>query len=158
MVDSSHSPIHLTSTPIEATNEDHSQGVLPAETDSDGSETVLRSILGGVAHLSVAPAQLTILDSAEVGRGGYGDVLLATLNRPSQIPIQVAVKELRSELWKQEAFRLARELKIWAKVNHPNILPLIGYYLSESYGIARFISPLMSNGNVSQYLKRTQAG
>ncbi|KIO28211.1 hypothetical protein M407DRAFT_45230, partial [Tulasnella calospora MUT 4182] len=48
------------------------------------------------------------------------------------------------------------ELKIWAKVDHPNVLPLIGYYLSENYEIAQFISPFMAKGNVTQYLERNQ--
>ncbi|KAG8961164.1 hypothetical protein FRC00_013063, partial [Tulasnella sp. 408] len=47
----------------------------------------------------------------------------------------------------ETTLRLARELKIWARVKHSNILPLIGYYLSENYEIARFISPFMVNGN-----------
>ncbi|KAG8924876.1 hypothetical protein FRC00_004594, partial [Tulasnella sp. 408] len=53
---------------------------------------------------------------------------------------------------------LARELKIWAKVEHPHVLKLLGYYLSENYETAQFISPFMPNGNVSQYLEGEQIG
>ncbi|KIO16994.1 hypothetical protein M407DRAFT_85390, partial [Tulasnella calospora MUT 4182] len=53
--------------------------------------------------------------------------------------------------------RLARELKVWAKVKHPNVLELIGYYLSDDYGCAQFVSAYMSNGNVMQYIQRTGA-
>ncbi|KAG8935631.1 hypothetical protein FRC00_010691 [Tulasnella sp. 408] len=101
-------------------------------------------------------------DSTEIGCGRYGEVLLATLKRPSQVSIRVAVKELRTVetrgVRKRIALRLARELRIWAEVCHLNILPLIGFYLSDNYEIARFISPLMINGNVSEYLERTQVG
>ncbi|KAG9035867.1 hypothetical protein FS837_001805 [Tulasnella sp. UAMH 9824] len=56
-----------------------------------------------------------------------------------------------------EALRLARELKVWAKANHPNILELIGYHLSENYVLAQFVSAFMANGNVMQYIQRTHA-
>ncbi|KAG8971948.1 hypothetical protein FRC05_010483 [Tulasnella sp. 425] len=101
-------------------------------------------------------------DSSEVGSGKYGEVLLGTLDGSSQTPTSVAVKELRTVgtrgVRKRVALRLARELKIWAKVNHPHILQLVGYYLSDDYETARLISPFMTNGNVSQYLEKLQVG
>ncbi|KIO29777.1 hypothetical protein M407DRAFT_69993, partial [Tulasnella calospora MUT 4182] len=54
--------------------------------------------------------------------------------------------------------RLARELKIWAKAKHPNVLELIGYHLSEQYDCAQLISLYMKNGNIVEYMERTQAG
>ncbi|KIO29775.1 hypothetical protein M407DRAFT_69970, partial [Tulasnella calospora MUT 4182] len=50
-----------------------------------------------------------------------------------------------------------RELRVWAKAKHPNVLELVGYSLSENYGSAQFVSPYMPNGNVKEYMKRTQA-
>ncbi|KAG8913010.1 hypothetical protein FRC00_003250, partial [Tulasnella sp. 408] len=49
------------------------------------------------------------------------------------------------------------ELKVWEKAKHPNVLKLIGYYLSENYASAQLISPYMENGNIKEYMKRTQA-
>ncbi|KAG8974276.1 hypothetical protein FRC05_007700 [Tulasnella sp. 425] len=102
------------------------------------------------------------MDSSEVGSGKYGEVLLATLDGWSQNPTSVAVKELRTVgtrgVRKRVALRLARELKIWAKANHPHVLRLIGFYLSDNYEIAQLISPFMANGNVSQYLEKLQVG
>ncbi|KIO21818.1 hypothetical protein M407DRAFT_217538, partial [Tulasnella calospora MUT 4182] len=43
---------------------------------------------------------------------------------------------------------------IWEGLSHPNVLELLGYYLSPEYDIARLISPCLINGNVSDYLKR----
>ncbi|KAG9041015.1 Negative regulator of mitotic exit [Tulasnella sp. UAMH 9824] len=150
-----------TPSPTEAKGR-NSEDAIPTETNSDISETILQSVLDDLTHLSVAPSRLTIKDSTEVGCGRYGEVLLATLDESSERPTPVAVKELRTVetrgVRKRIALRLARELRIWAKMNHPNLLPLIGYYLSENYEIARFISPLMTNGNVSQYLERAQVG
>ncbi|KAG9026664.1 hypothetical protein FS837_004538 [Tulasnella sp. UAMH 9824] len=98
-----------------------------------------------------------VIDDSEIGFGGYGDVYLATLDGSSK----VAVKQLRIIQKKavriRVAMRLARELKIWAKANHPNVLKLIGYHLSEKYDCAQLTSPYMENGNIVEYIKRTQA-
>lgn len=52
--------------------------------------------------------------------------------------------------------RLARELKVWSSAKHRNILELVGFYLSENLGSAQLISPYMSNGNVKDYIKKSQ--
>ncbi|KAG8897793.1 hypothetical protein FRC00_003801, partial [Tulasnella sp. 408] len=76
--------------------------------------------------------------------------------------LKVAVKQLRivqaSGTRVRVAMRLARELKIWARAKHPNILKLVGYYLSENYSCAQLVSPYMENGNIIQYIHLTQAG
>lgn len=56
----------------------------------------------------------------------------------------------------QACQRLARELKVWEKAKHPNVLKLIGYYLGENYTCAQLISPYMENGNITEYVRRTQ--
>ncbi|KAG8974618.1 hypothetical protein FRC05_007094 [Tulasnella sp. 425] len=104
----------------------------------------LRSTLKDVEHLFIRPRRLKITAGNQVGVGGYGEVMLATLDKSRN----VAVKQLRA--------RLARELKIWATLQHPNILGLLGYYLSKNYEIAQLISVYMVNGNVSQYLNQNQ--
>lgn len=123
------------------------------ETNSDA----LQSTLTQLAHLLIESSRLSVIDDSEVGFGGYGDVFLATLDGSSK----VAVKQLRIIQTKavrvRVAMRLARELKIWAKANHRNVLKLIGYHLSEKYDCAQLISPYMENGNIVEYMKRTQA-
>ncbi|KAG8935632.1 hypothetical protein FRC00_010692, partial [Tulasnella sp. 408] len=127
----------------------------PTSAEMDDTETILRTTLDELVHLYVPPERLNMLPSTEIGLGKYGEVVMAELDNGSQMPVLVAVKELRPV---ETRARLARELKIWATVKHPNILPLIGYYLSKNYEIARFISPFMPNGNVSQYLERGEVG
>ncbi|KAG8927063.1 Negative regulator of mitotic exit, partial [Tulasnella sp. 408] len=143
---------------IGAMQGNHLQDYIPPENEHKGVETILRSALDELTPLFIPESRLNITNRTEIGFGNYGEVLLAKLEGPSQAPIQVAVKELRHVETRgvrlRVALRLARELKIWASVNHPNILPLIGYHLSHNYEIARFISPYMTNGNVSQYLKK----
>ncbi|KAG8986292.1 hypothetical protein FRB90_004102, partial [Tulasnella sp. 427] len=109
------------------------------------------------AHEGAIPIDIT--KSAEVGFGGYGEVFLATLD-PTSSPKDVAVKELRAVgtrgVRARMAFRLARELKIWAKAHHPNILELIGFYLSDNYDTAQLVSAYMPHGNVAQYISKAQ--
>ncbi|KAG8931427.1 hypothetical protein FRC01_001320 [Tulasnella sp. 417] len=121
-------------------------------TETGETDTILRSALEDVdlKRLFVQPSRLIIIPNTEIGWGKYGEVVQAVLDSSSQKQVRVAVKELRN--------RLARELKIWAKVKHPNILPLIGYHLSENYEIAQFISPFMTNGNVTQYFESEKVG
>ncbi|KIO30782.1 hypothetical protein M407DRAFT_20107 [Tulasnella calospora MUT 4182] len=94
---------------------------------------------------------------SEIGFGGFGEVYLAMLDGS----LKVAVKQLRIIQTKgiraRVAMRLARELKIWAKAKHPNVLKLVGYHLSENYDCAQLLSPYMQNGNIAEYMKRTEA-
>lgn len=46
---------------------------------------------------------------------------------------------------------LARELEIWAKLRHPNVLPLLGYIVDDDARYPALISEWMSNGTVLQY-------
>ncbi|KAG9048664.1 hypothetical protein FS837_012292 [Tulasnella sp. UAMH 9824] len=133
---------------------------LSSSTPSANRDNVLgfqQSTLSELAHLLTDPSRLSIVKDSEVGCGGYGDVYLATLDGT----LKVAVKQLRIVLARgtrvRVAMRLTRELKIWEKAKHPNILKLTGYYLNENYSCAQLISPYMENGNITEYIKRTQA-
>lgn len=55
---------------------------------------------------------------------------------------------------KRLALRLARELKVWAELDHPHILPLLGYYLDIEYKTAILISEYMPCGDLKEYLDR----
>ncbi|KAG8974624.1 hypothetical protein FRC05_007100 [Tulasnella sp. 425] len=116
----------------------------------------LRSTLKDVEHLFIRPQRLKIKEGNQVGVGGYGEVMLATLDKSRE----VAVKQLKVAVPKDDrkrlALYLARELRIWATLLHPNILGLLGYYLSRNYEIAQLISVYMVNGNVSQYVNQNQ--
>ncbi|KIO25367.1 hypothetical protein M407DRAFT_49969, partial [Tulasnella calospora MUT 4182] len=53
--------------------------------------------------------------------------------------------------------RLTRELRVWANLKHQNILELIGFYLNPQMTDAWLISPFMANGNIIDYLTKTEA-
>ncbi|KAG8993054.1 hypothetical protein FRB90_000802 [Tulasnella sp. 427] len=109
-------------------------------------------------HMLIPPERLQIAEESELGAGTYGEVLLGTLDGSSPSPQDVAVKRLKAVGTRGErirlAKRLARELNIWAKIDHPNIVKLIGYYLDDKYQSPLLISELMINGNVLSYIRR----
>lgn len=53
--------------------------------------------------------------------------------------------------------RLAREVNIWARFEHPNLLPLIGFCLDEEMTTASLISPYEANGHIADYLEKNQS-
>lgn len=46
----------------------------------------------------------------------------------------------------------ARELRIWTNLNHPNILPCLGFAVDGNS--PRLVSQWMENGNLIQYLEK----
>ncbi|KIO25406.1 hypothetical protein M407DRAFT_25310 [Tulasnella calospora MUT 4182] len=80
------------------------------------------------------------------------------MDKASSTARDVAVKRLKTVGTRGErirlAKRLARELNVWAKIRHPNVVELIGYYLDDKYESPLLISALMPNGNVLEYIKR----
>ncbi|KAG8955753.1 hypothetical protein FRC04_007744 [Tulasnella sp. 424] len=136
---------------------------------------ILQSALDALSHLLIPPSQIALEKDAELGVGRYGQVFRAVLGS-SDSQTTVAVKQLRiaqaegvrrleaivsflSNLhlfidahWSDK--RLARELKIWAKAKHPNILALLGFYFENDYLYAHFVSEYMANGNVKEYINK----
>ncbi len=48
---------------------------------------------------------------------------------------------------------LGREVRLWSKLNHPNVLPLLGYFLEGPMAIPNFVSQWMKNGTLVDYMK-----
>ncbi|KAG8849037.1 hypothetical protein FRB96_000937 [Tulasnella sp. 330] len=95
--------------------------------------------------------RLKIDINSELGRGGFGVVRRAHLNE--QV---VAVKILRSDESQdlRVAYRLIREMKVWSKLRHQNILPLIGFHLSRDLDVALIVCPLEPHGSLRDYVSR----
>ena len=102
---------------------------------------------------------------------------LGILTVSPEIEIKVAVKQLRSRnenmdlqvayvrglihpasgrLNDRDHQRLVREIKIWSTLDHPNILPFVGFHLSDSLDEALLITPYEPRGSVVKYVKDTQ--
>ena len=45
-----------------------------------------------------------------------------------------------------------KELTVWSKLKHPNVLSLLGYYVVGNY--PHFISEWIENGTVQTYVKK----
>ena len=50
--------------------------------------------------------------------------------------------------------QLARELKVWAGLLHPNILELVGFYLSDNLDEAWLLSLYEPEGNLAEYIEK----
>ena len=52
---------------------------------------------------------------------------------------------------------IAKEIKIWAKLSHPNVLPMLGYVLNWTGSIyPSLVSPWMENGTLRDYMKENE--
>ncbi|EJC99226.1 kinase-like protein [Fomitiporia mediterranea MF3/22] len=129
---------------------------------------VLRRTLVKLAHLDLT--RHVKYDSAVMkAHGGYCDVFVGTANIPVSekdrdfVPaagsaeqrhlVKVAIKRLRVHIQTERVFarRLAKELAIWSKLDHTNILPLLGYVMEGDY--PSVVSEWIENGTVGTYLK-----
>lgn len=125
--------------------------------------------------MQVPPKRVQILEDRESVVGGYGDVVYATLVGDPRI---MAVKQLRptgggtdrirmAVVRRSACFicsipddlrpqRLVREVQVWSKLEHPNILSLIGFHLDANHHFAWLISPYELNGNIFQFLSHAK--
>ncbi|KAJ8090389.1 hypothetical protein AAF712_006676 [Marasmius tenuissimus] len=92
---------------------------------------------------------------AEAG-GGFADVWKATWDKGDH-QVKVAVKALRSrgtpEQEDKMRKRLERELKVWKKLDHPNLAELCGT-VSDFGPYESMVCPWLENGTVTRYLER----
>ncbi|KAG8906491.1 hypothetical protein FRB99_006806 [Tulasnella sp. 403] len=83
---------------------------------------------------------------SEIGVGGYGQEHIF------RSKIDVAVKKLYTTGdWEKRlavSLALARELLVWANLDHPNVSPLLGFHLNVKLDEAWLVSPLASKGNI----------
>ncbi|KAG9036571.1 hypothetical protein FS837_001642 [Tulasnella sp. UAMH 9824] len=116
-----------------------------------------RAVLESLAHLIIFPERLTFVDCTE-SDGALCDVYFAKLDETSHTPKDVTVERYRVDP-KVDGFskavdRFARELEARNGLRHPNVLELLGYYLSPDHHTAQVISPYMTNGRLGEYLAR----
>ncbi|KAG9044751.1 hypothetical protein FS837_007575 [Tulasnella sp. UAMH 9824] len=96
-------------------------------------------------------------------QGAYSDIYKGSMNL-NGVEGAVCIKVLRRSnldapcdnpdvMSVEERFarRIARETKIWAAANHPNVLQFFGYHIEDGYPM--LISPWASRGNLAAYLK-----
>lgn len=93
-----------------------------------------------------------------IAHGGFGDIWKCSLVLPPRfIEENVAVKAIRSYFFDEndrikKDKRLRRELIIWQKLIHDNILPLYG--VAVGFGpFTAMVSPWAKNGSLTAYLE-----
>ncbi|KAG9027114.1 hypothetical protein FS837_004372 [Tulasnella sp. UAMH 9824] len=132
-----------------------------AENLDEIQPTAARAVFKSLDHLIIAPERLTFVDYP-VSRSGLCDVYFAKLDENSQTPKDVAVERLLvgpgEDRRLRTAIRLARQLKVWEGLRHPNVLELLGYYLSPNCDTAQLISPYLINGGLGDYLAKNPVG
>ncbi|KAG9018736.1 hypothetical protein FRB90_010204, partial [Tulasnella sp. 427] len=92
--------------------------------------------------------------------GGFSDIWQCDTRFMDGSNTVVAVKKLRavklppgldkSQTAKRLLGRLKKELRIWMRLQHPNVAPLLGFAIEDDIAI---ISPWFSHGNISSYLE-----
>lgn len=84
-------------------------------------------------------------------RGGYADVFQSSWKGQ-----KVAVKKIMAVNHLESMRRkIRREAIIWLKLDHPNVLPLLGFADDEDFQpFGAFISPWCDNGNSEQYIEK----
>ncbi|KAG1749422.1 kinase-like domain-containing protein [Suillus lakei] len=100
--------------------------------------------------------QLNRTSSYATSFGGLSDIWRCTWNRNGSIVV-VAVKSIRSQALdeedaKKKSRRLRRELKVWLRLRHDNVVPLYG----TASGFGQFVAlvyPWYDNGSLSGYLE-----
>ncbi|KAG8896939.1 hypothetical protein FRC00_005013, partial [Tulasnella sp. 408] len=130
----------------------------PTPEEESASPSNHESCLQGLKHLFIDMSRVHKEAGYKKMSGGYGSVRVCRLDPGTTKSTLVAAKKLvlRAECGEPQklAIRFARELKVWAVLQHPHILPLLGYYLDEEYRKAILISEYQVYGDLKDYIKQ----
>ncbi|KAF5362671.1 hypothetical protein D9758_009634 [Tetrapyrgos nigripes] len=95
-------------------------------------------------------------DTRPYAFGGFADIWLGTYAKSPGETHKVAIKRLRVRSPDEEPTRLAKylskELRVWKRIDHPNILPLYGLTYKMGATLPAMVCPWQENGNLSQFL------
>ncbi|KAH8795889.1 kinase-like domain-containing protein [Flagelloscypha sp. PMI_526] len=126
---------------------------LPSQRDRSRCFSILRKL--GKMHQSVPPS-LRIPDievePQPFGGGGYSDVYRGFVGG-SAVCVKVFRFFMTGSHRRKVVKNFNRETLLWRQLQHPNILPFLGFneeIFAPSYSL---ISPLMLNGNIRDFLE-----
>lgn len=128
--------------------------------------------MGKLQHLLVTSDSMELSLGSPIGSGGFGTVYLGKCKKTGRsVAIKVidcgAVEDsqviavsrpptIPSTIISHTAAptqRVVREASVWATLQHPNVLPLEGFYLDDQLEKAWLISSYEAHGNIVEYLK-----
>ncbi|KDQ09993.1 hypothetical protein BOTBODRAFT_36611 [Botryobasidium botryosum FD-172 SS1] len=84
------------------------------------------------------------------GCGGFGDCWKGLLLGRHKMVLKCSRSHIPNEIAMRRA---EREMKVWKRLRHPNVLPFIGSVVLESTSTFYMVAPWMENGDLGQYLK-----
>ncbi|KAF9511657.1 hypothetical protein BS47DRAFT_1143588 [Hydnum rufescens UP504] len=100
--------------------------------------------------------EISRMERTVVARGGYSIVYRAEWRPPSGPSQPVVVKVLIVSTTANDNTkvlkRLKREIRVWTRLSHPNIVPLLGF-IDEPHGPG-MVSPFFAEGTALQFLKK----
>ncbi|KLO13729.1 kinase-like protein [Schizopora paradoxa] len=97
-----------------------------------------------------------LVDETIRNHGSSCDLYKGYCNRNKKY---VAVKRIRTFHIQDELLvkRLCREIAIWAKIKHKNVLPFLGFFI-DNQGRFNLVSEWMGNGNLHEYMPELEKG
>ncbi|KAI5116148.1 hypothetical protein M0805_001131 [Coniferiporia weirii] len=118
---------------------------------------LLELSLSGLSHLDLTGHVTFNSSEHPKHRGGFGDVHTGTYESPDRGNLTVAIKCLRrfnqGEAGVVEKIA-AKEIYIWSKLMHPNLLRLEGFIREEGTILPSLVSEWMEGGSVLEYVKK----
>ncbi|KAI5116781.1 hypothetical protein M0805_008735 [Coniferiporia weirii] len=120
---------------------------------SKSPEDLLKGTLSKLIHLDLT-SRVTFDRSSTATKniGSYGDVYTGTYDWPGRGKVTVAIKCLRN-LNPGITKVVAKEIYIWSKLDHRNLLRLQGYITITEGNLPALVSEWMENGTVLNYVK-----
>ncbi|KAF9000289.1 kinase-like domain-containing protein [Cyathus striatus] len=158
----------LESDESDGSEDSESPGMRMASINEDDTSTNATVVVDNMLPSSIVPeAPVTNLSGCIERKmdyplygGGHADVHVAVLKYDGEEK-DVAVKVIRAHTyrevnrWKIDK-RLRREVRVWACLNHPNIVPLLG--ITRDFGpYTSMVCPWMEDGDLHNYLKDNRA-
>ncbi|CAE6518504.1 unnamed protein product [Rhizoctonia solani] len=110
-------------------------------------------ILDGATSINVARLTPQWLQNAEEFQGGFSCVKKAIWKDRTIVVKFLSTRRVVSSDAKSREQSFRREIHVWHKLSHPNILPLLGVVCLEG-AILGMASPFMANGAAPGYINR----
>jgi len=111
----------------------------------------LDDVFGSLSELNLEDC---ICDKSvnQLAVGSSSDVFQAWSTKHNK---RVVVKRIRLFLLDELSFAKSfeREIRLWSQLDHPNVLPLLGFFLEGPNAIPNLVSEYMQNGTVIDYMR-----
>lgn len=124
---------------------------MPGNSSSNPLRSVRPDILARLKHLDVSK-RLSFDPNRVASCGSYSDVLRGDCEIAVQGHVKVGVKRMRFHLQEDIKNLFEKEIYVWAKLRHNNVLPLLGFAFDPSTGYPLLVSEWMEHGSALRYI------